>query len=739
MTRRSSSAVGLMESRTSSVSTMSCNTATNPSVSDSLSITPPTSTTDTASVSVDASHSEEAYAAPQRVRRTRQSLVTTYNENVLSAATRRRASSGGGSRAISGETLVDNSENRRTLDQGINTLNLDWGINAFPSDALNKDTASGEHLWRKRSVRSDLMGKAKSKLSKTASVLGKRGREAVTAGKGGARGVVDGLKRRASLRPRTMPQEEDGAEPPPKKAKVSVPDKAKESAPSSKPHIRVRQPKDKLWLAHGLYIGQDRDFDPRLTETKNKTKKASSVQDHEAKQRAMLPLPMFGGQRLLNNGRDFRLPFDVYSPLPRGQPKPDEWRKTRKIGSRFDNVKLLDVFVGDAASFWKNNKLPELSRCVCTPESGCDEECQNRFMFYECDDSNCNVGAERCTNRSFGDLKHRCKAGGKYDVGVEVIKTEDRGYGVRSNRTFQPNQIIVEYAGEIITQDECDARMKERYKHNECYYLMLFDQNMIIDATRGSIARFVNHACEPNCRMEKWTVAGKPRMALFAGERGIMTGEELTYDYKFDPFSVKNVQECRCGSSNCRGVLGPKPKEAKTMLNTLVGHAKATKRKFQEALAGDGPGPRQKLAKKPRIAPENSSNSSRTSLTSKSNKKTSTTRAKSVIKKRVNTLKKSSVKTPKKSATVRGPGRIAITNAAASIKRHAQRGRPRLGDSSGLLLEEKTSAGAATSTKSSTSKRGSRVVRNARASITSKVRSIKDTGGARTKSIRVVT
>lgn len=90
---------------------------------------------------------------------------------------------------------------------------------------------------------------------------------------------------------------------------------------------------------------------------------------------------------------------------------------------------------------------------------------------------------------------------------------------------------------------------------------MLFDQNMIIDATRGSIARFVNHSCEPNCRMEKWTVGGKPRMALFAGDKGIMTGDELTYDYNFDPFSQKNVQECRCGSSKCRGVLGPKPKD----------------------------------------------------------------------------------------------------------------------------------------------------------------------------------
>ena len=115
---------------------------------------------------------------------------------------------------------------------------------------------------------------------------------------------------------------------------------------------------------------------------------------------------------------------------------------------------------------------------------------------------------------------------------------------------------------------------------------MMFDQNMIIDATRGSIARFVNHSCEPNCRMVKWIVEGKPRMALFAGDDGITTGEELTYDYNFDPFSAKNIQECHCGMPSCRGVLGPKPKdrEPKDALKPIVkeGTSAGVKRKFKE-------------------------------------------------------------------------------------------------------------------------------------------------------------
>ena len=110
---------------------------------------------------------------------------------------------------------------------------------------------------------------------------------------------------------------------------------------------------------------------------------------------------------------------------------------------------------------------------------------------------------------------------------------------------------------------------------------MDFDQSMILDATRGSIARFVNHSCAPNCRMIKWTVAGKPRVALFAGDNGIMTGEELTYDYNFNPYSVKNVQECRCGAEGCRGVLGPKPKEIREALRPITAGAK---RKIQQVV-----------------------------------------------------------------------------------------------------------------------------------------------------------
>ncbi|KAK2808183.1 hypothetical protein FQN50_004924 [Emmonsiellopsis sp. PD_5] len=440
---------------------------------------------------------------------------------------------------------------------------------------------------RRRSSRLVLLEKTTEIMDKASTVLGKRSREAMSLMK--RKDKLQILNRRASLRPRNAPVADAPATttaasttngPAAKKRRVFAGDAVQTPTTTTPPvQEKPKTPpyKRKRWLSHGLYAGQDRYFDPRMTEEKNRIKFAKKNADDRNK---LFPLPMFAGERLMQDGRDFKLPFDIFSPLPPGQPKPDEWRKTNK-----------NVFVGDAASIWKATKLGECSTCMCTPENGCDENCQNGYMFYECDDNNCKLGAELCGNRSFEGLRQRAKAGGKYNIGVEVIKTADRGYGVRSNRTFAPNQIIVEYTGEIITQEECERRMRSLYKDNEVRsflwrsglgdYLRL---NMIIDATRGSIARFVNHSCEPNCKMEKWTVAGKPRMALFAGENGIMTGEELTYDYNFDPYSQKNVQECRCGAPNCRGVLGPKPKDQGRSRSDNNGkQTKATKKRSSTA------------------------------------------------------------------------------------------------------------------------------------------------------------
>lgn len=323
----------------STASTLSCITVRNDLIerlgsSTCSSSTPPTSNTDAASVSTDATApSKSRNGNLERVRRVRTS-VGSYDENVLSGSIKlsgSRKSIGGGSRTVSGETLVegDDEPQNQLVRQSIQLLDLDWKVDAMPGDEITTSEPQ-EKIGTKKSLRMGMLERASSMMDKTKSVLGKRSREAMGAGKE----TLQGLKgsRRASLRPRGIESKETPSfeGPVPKKTRLSeVPDV---KAASPRPDLKRKEsfkPKVKRWLSQGLYVGQDRDFDPRLTETKNKLKKASRTQAPD-KQRSILPLPMFAGQRTLEMGRNFRLPFDVFSPLPPGQPKPDEWRKTQK-------------------------------------------------------------------------------------------------------------------------------------------------------------------------------------------------------------------------------------------------------------------------------------------------------------------------------------------------------------------------------------------------------------------------
>lgn len=413
-------------------------------------------------------------------------------------------------RNVSGETLVNeaNVSQESLVKNGIDKLNLPWNMSdvfatgskadlmtasndgadhgkqsmdtmtpedeeeererAAKAAAKKAKMAENERLWEKRkkaadkhatrrSSRASLLTKASELVSGvTESVLGKR------------KDRTADLK--GSLRPRSASDARaatyQSEEPDAKKRRVTDGPilTTSQSAPALSSRKIIRPPKDKKWLSAGLYAGQQRDFDARHHggSKGNKKNRGSTIED-EKKENKVMPLPMFFGERLLKEGRDFKLPFDVFSPLPPGQPKPDEWRKSNK-----------NVFVGDSAQEWRVTKQMEYSACLCLPETGCDSDCMNRYMYYECDSKNCNLTAEQCGNRAFDDLRKRAKKGGKYNIGVEVIKTASRGYGVRSNRTFEPNQIIVEYSGEVINQDECDRRMRKEYKNNEVSTLTVY-------------------------------------------------------------------------------------------------------------------------------------------------------------------------------------------------------------------------------------------------------------------------
>lgn len=88
----------------------------------------------------------------------------------------------------------------------------------------------------------------------------------------------------------------------------------------------------------------------------------------------------------------------------------------------------------------------------------------------------------------------------------------------------------------------------------------------------------MNHSCEPNCEMQKWTVNGLFRMALFA-LRNIPANQELTYDYNFSLFNPVEGQVCLCGTKLCRGVIGGKSQRVTVQGGTVHALPPATRDK----------------------------------------------------------------------------------------------------------------------------------------------------------------
>lgn len=129
---------------------------------------------------------------------------------------------------------------------------------------------------------------------------------------------------------------------------------------------------------------------------------------------------------------------------------------------------------------------------------------------------------------------------------------------MRTNLPIKQSEFILEYVGEVVSDQEFKERMATRYINDTHHYCLHLDGGLVIDGHRmGGDGRFVNHSCQPNCEMQKWSVNGQFRMALFA-LRNIEGGEELAYDYNFSLFNPADGQQCMCGSENCRGVIGGK-------------------------------------------------------------------------------------------------------------------------------------------------------------------------------------
>ena len=118
------------------------------------------------------------------------------------------------------------------------------------------------------------------------------------------------------------------------------------------------------------------------------------------------------------------------------------------------------------------------------------------------------------------------------------------GWGVFAGESITKNTRIIDYAGELIHNSVSEKR-EERYLREGCVWVFRVNRNWSRDANvGGNMARFINHACKPNCWFE---VVDKT--IWIRASRQILSGEELTYDYA--TIGERTIPcRCRAGCPN---------------------------------------------------------------------------------------------------------------------------------------------------------------------------------------------
>ncbi|XP_042452488.1 histone-lysine N-methyltransferase ASHH3-like isoform X1 [Zingiber officinale] len=191
--------------------------------------------------------------------------------------------------------------------------------------------------------------------------------------------------------------------------------------------------------------------------------------------------------------------------------------------------------------------------CILSPgmPAVCGKDCLCG-MLLSCCSMSCKCG-NLCINKPFQYRPVKQ---------MKLIETEKCGAGIVTEEDIKRGDFVIEYVGEVIDDKTCEERLwKMKHCGDTNFYLCEISRDMVIDATfKGNKSRFINHSCQPNTEMQKWTIDGEIRIGIFA-TRDIKKGEELTYDYKFVQFGAD--QNCYCGSVGCRKKLGSKPGKLK--------------------------------------------------------------------------------------------------------------------------------------------------------------------------------
>jgi len=119
-------------------------------------------------------------------------------------------------------------------------------------------------------------------------------------------------------------------------------------------------------------------------------------------------------------------------------------------------------------------------------------------------------------------------------------------YGLFATKSISKGTVVAAWGGKIRTSEEIK---KLRSKFSTNYALQLYPGFYIAETNTKELdaADFINHSCEPNCKIVN--------LLIMITKRKIGVGEELTADFDEGSPKIGRRTKCLCGSVHCRKIV----------------------------------------------------------------------------------------------------------------------------------------------------------------------------------------